>query len=302
MSKIKLNLASSPVNGQQISFIAPCSSTDAECLVIEDIEYSVVDADNVSVAGVENVWNSGAIVSAILNVDTHTAFIQNANTNTYLEGVMVKNTDLADLGKAGVAFVPTSEYGLYFKTNVPNFEDIPALSIAGATEKAVNNKSGYLPIVPKILDYAVKKGLVWASESTEGKLILTDEEKSAVASWLGLTDRAKIQTGSYEGTWNGEQTASMPKVLIPFNFVPKMVIIYVAVKSGVYDGAYITHLFNGVKYGYSVGAFPVTSYLKSEFTEGANDVVWDNTNKTVEFIGVESTNRNLYTYNWIAIG
>lgn len=86
MSKIKVNLPVSPVNGKQISFIAPCSSADTECLLIDDVEYAVVDSDGVSVAGLENVWNSGAIVAAILNVDTHTAYIQNANTNTYLEG------------------------------------------------------------------------------------------------------------------------------------------------------------------------------------------------------------------------
>lgn len=86
MSKIKVNLGYAPVNGKQISFIAPCGSVDTECLVIEDVEYAVVDADGVSVAGLQNVWNSGAMVSAILNTATHTAFIQNANTNAYLEG------------------------------------------------------------------------------------------------------------------------------------------------------------------------------------------------------------------------
>ena len=86
MSKIKVNLPDYPVNGKQISFIAPCASSYTECFIINDVMYSVVDADGVSVAGIPNVWNSGAMVSAILNVDTKTAFIQNANTNTYMEG------------------------------------------------------------------------------------------------------------------------------------------------------------------------------------------------------------------------
>lgn len=85
MSKIKVSHIDSLVNGKQISFIAPCSSSNTDCLVIEDVEYAIVDAENVSVAGLSNVWNSGAIVSVILNVDTHTAFIQNPNTNPYLE-------------------------------------------------------------------------------------------------------------------------------------------------------------------------------------------------------------------------
>lgn len=89
MSKIKLNLDFTPVNGKQISFVAPCSSADTECLVIDDVQYAIVDADGVSVAGLDNVWNSGALVSAILYVDTHRAFIQNANTNSYVEAKLV---------------------------------------------------------------------------------------------------------------------------------------------------------------------------------------------------------------------
>lgn len=85
MNKIKVSLTSYAVNGKQISFIAPCGSADTECLIIQGVEYAIVDADNISVSGLENVWYAGALVSAILNVDTRTAFIQNANTNPYIE-------------------------------------------------------------------------------------------------------------------------------------------------------------------------------------------------------------------------
>lgn len=92
MSKIRVNLDYVPVNGKQLSFIAPCSSADVDCLLLNGVEYALVDSDGVSVARLENVWNSGAIVSVILNTVTHTAFIQNANTNTYIEGRFLPQT------------------------------------------------------------------------------------------------------------------------------------------------------------------------------------------------------------------
>jgi hypothetical protein len=100
MSKIKVNLPCYPVNGKQVSFISPCSSINTECLIVNDVEYSVVDADGVSVAGLKNVWNAGAMVSAILNVDTRTAFIQNANTNTYIEGQFQAQTQKLKLNNS----------------------------------------------------------------------------------------------------------------------------------------------------------------------------------------------------------
>lgn len=215
MNKIKLNLASSPVNGQQISFIAPCSSADTECLVIKDIEYSVVDADGVSVAGVENVWNSGAVVSTILNVDSHSAFIQNANTNTYLEGTMVKKTDYATIG---------GDYGL-IKLPKDNSRGLQLaggeLRVFGGGRSAVRSNNVNCPICTSQLDYAIKVGLLRCSgyntTDLEETIGLTDVEKQAVLEFLGampstgdITISGRITTGILsiaEGgyiTYNGQ--------------------------------------------------------------------------------------------------
>lgn len=92
MSKIKINLDYTPVNGKQISFTAPCSSYNCEELIIDGVEYVPVDADGVSVAGKSNVWNTGAMVSIIVDTVNQRAYVQNANTNSYLEEKIKQNT------------------------------------------------------------------------------------------------------------------------------------------------------------------------------------------------------------------
>lgn len=74
------------VNGKQISFVAPCSSLDAECMVLDNVEYAFVDAASETVAGSVYAWDKGAVVSVILNTIEGKAYVQNANTNVYLEG------------------------------------------------------------------------------------------------------------------------------------------------------------------------------------------------------------------------
>lgn len=74
------------VNGKQISFIAPCCALDAECMVLDGVEYAVVDAAGATLAGSVSAWEKDAVVSVILDTIEHKAYVQNANTNAYLEG------------------------------------------------------------------------------------------------------------------------------------------------------------------------------------------------------------------------
>lgn len=85
MSKIKLILPDSPVTGQQISFIAPCNSDTTTCFTINDVDYIICDAAGNNLAGVAGMWVTNAFVSVIVDVDSAKAYIQNANTNKYIE-------------------------------------------------------------------------------------------------------------------------------------------------------------------------------------------------------------------------
>lgn len=89
----------------------------------------------------------------------------------------VKNTDYPDgSAKAGVVKVNSTEYGIgAYPTN-------GHLYIAGASRAEIAAKAHIRrPVVPALLDYAVKVGLTANTEP------LTDEEKAKAKAWLGIS-------------------------------------------------------------------------------------------------------------------
>ena len=97
MGKIKVNLNYPLANGKQISFYTPCESEDTQGLIINDVEYALVDADGASVVDTPNLWNRGALMSVIVDTVNMRAYIQNANSNSYLEKEIRSKADAADL-------------------------------------------------------------------------------------------------------------------------------------------------------------------------------------------------------------
>ena len=91
MAKIKINIPKEPFEGMLVSFRAPGSSTEAEGLFVEFEymgnhamqEYVFKDAHGNNLAGVD-LFASGSAVSVLLCSDG--AYVQNADTNKYLEG------------------------------------------------------------------------------------------------------------------------------------------------------------------------------------------------------------------------
>ena len=87
----------------------------------------------------------------------------------------VKNTDYGSNNKAGLVRGQTS-YGT--SVNASN----GVISLVNPTKANIDAKVGYIPITPKMLDYAIKVGLTTNTEP------LTDEEKIAAQKWLGIIE------------------------------------------------------------------------------------------------------------------
>lgn len=85
----------------------------------------------------------------------------------------VKNTDYATADKAGVMKI-NGRFGLVM------FNNNGEAGVAEPSLAEIDGKVGYKPITINRLDYAVKKGLTTNTET------LTDEEKAAAQSWLGI--------------------------------------------------------------------------------------------------------------------
>ena len=89
MANIKVTLDHNLIDGQPVTFVAPCNCTAVTGLKVYHPTGSNVftfkDAHGKSLAGIGNLFSKGAYVKAILDVPRGNAYLQNADTNTYLE-------------------------------------------------------------------------------------------------------------------------------------------------------------------------------------------------------------------------
>lgn len=85
--------------GRQVTFQAPCASEGLTGLIIEGVTYALVDSEGNTL--VANSFAAEAMVSVIFNVEKLRAYVQNANTNAYLEGKFNSHNQAASTITAG---------------------------------------------------------------------------------------------------------------------------------------------------------------------------------------------------------
>lgn len=107
MSVIRLDLYGPVMDGDSTAFRAPCACSSVTGLKVyypdgettKSISFTLVDANGQSITNAKSAFCSGALVTVVFDVTNGKAYIQNADTNAYLEGKfsgMVKS--LSDLG------------------------------------------------------------------------------------------------------------------------------------------------------------------------------------------------------------
>jgi len=99
MPNIRIDLNHAPLDGETVSFKAPCNASDITGMVIyyqndagtqASREFTLNDANGGDIGLIDNIFAEGAIVKVILDTDANNAFVQNPDTNTYLEGELAK--------------------------------------------------------------------------------------------------------------------------------------------------------------------------------------------------------------------
>ena len=135
MSKIRIDLSATVINGQALTFKAPADCSQITGLIVYYPEgntttsknFKFVDSHGVDVgSGTISLFGKNALVKVVLDTDTGKAYIQNADTNDYLEGklgerLVAPTPTKGDEGKflrvvGGVAVwetIPTWEGGSY---------------------------------------------------------------------------------------------------------------------------------------------------------------------------------------------
>lgn len=114
MANIRIDLGYPIINGSEAIFIAPCDCSDIEGLAIYHPETNHVNAPKIAtkfifkdahgndLSDMDNLFKSGAYVKVLLNVTAGHAYIQNADTNKYLESKFVAANRYADQAIANV--------------------------------------------------------------------------------------------------------------------------------------------------------------------------------------------------------
>lgn len=94
MANIKIELGHPVIDGMPLSFRAPCNCNQVTGIKVEwqdgdearFIVFSFADAHGNNLTGLGNLFSTGAMVRVVLDTTNAKAFIQNADTNAYLEG------------------------------------------------------------------------------------------------------------------------------------------------------------------------------------------------------------------------
>lgn len=107
MAQIRIDLAETIRNGMDIKFQAPCDCSAITGLMIcypvedgtiESKEFSFRDAHGNDLAGLGDLFSRDSYVKVIVDTNGGYAYIQNADTNAYLESRFAEKNNLINIG------------------------------------------------------------------------------------------------------------------------------------------------------------------------------------------------------------
>ena len=126
MANIKVELSHGILDGQPVTFVAPCDCTTGTRLMVcypeGEKEFVFKDAHGHDLTGIGNLFASGAYVKAILDTKNGYAYLQNADTNAYLEAQLAS--------KRPNTWTPTAEeVGARPNTWMPTAAEVGAIPV-----------------------------------------------------------------------------------------------------------------------------------------------------------------------------
>ena len=96
MANIKITVDGPLMDGHKITFKAPCSCMAVEKLDVRYVEdntqksrlFTMKDSHGNNLTGLGNLFSEGAYVNVVLDTNFGFAYLQNADTNAYIEGML----------------------------------------------------------------------------------------------------------------------------------------------------------------------------------------------------------------------
>ncbi len=134
MANIKVVSDRPLFDGIAITFKAPCecSAVDGLTVTYHNISrsFSFRDAHGNDLTNIGNLFEENAYVKAVLDTENGYAYLQNADTNAYIEGAFLKRTG-GDMGGNAI-------------TGMPSFQSIHLMPDDTAASKAYTRKMGFV--------------------------------------------------------------------------------------------------------------------------------------------------------------
>ena len=170
MPKIRIDIEANLFNGQTVTFKAPASCADITGLIIyypngntqASKNFKFVDAHGVDVgSGTMSLFAANAIVKVVLDVDQGKAFIQNADTNAYIEGKFAGSTIVQ---VSSNKTLDASCAGKFLRIDAPAVIMIPSIS-TGVEVEVFRNTPGDVTIAPSGVYFAVQGNSSLVTES-----------------------------------------------------------------------------------------------------------------------------------------
>lgn len=121
MANIRVDLIYTPISGETITFKAPCDASAITGMIVYypdtagstvSKEFTLTDANGNNIGVLDNIFAKDAIVKAVLDMNKSKAYIQNPDTNAYLEAQLASK---APAGYGG--------FGEFQATNNPTTAD-----------------------------------------------------------------------------------------------------------------------------------------------------------------------------------
>ena len=130
MSKIKVTSKCAIYDGMSLTFKAPCNSEAVDGINIyygsTSTAFTFRDAHGVNLASKADLFTSGAYVKVVLNTTNMYAYLQNADTNNYLETKLASKLSLqVSSENAGKYLKVASDGTITYENPVAKFSQGP---------------------------------------------------------------------------------------------------------------------------------------------------------------------------------
>ena len=120
MALIKIELSAPPIDGMDIKFQAPCDCAEATGLLVTypegSQEFTFRDCHSNNLANLDALFGDGAYVKVMLDVQRGHAYLQNADTNGYLEAKIDTKASFTQIWENAALH---SSYATFVEQDIP---------------------------------------------------------------------------------------------------------------------------------------------------------------------------------------